>query len=246
MHAHIALAAGIVAVIIVLLVGARRLARAVGIADKFYTLNDTISVQSSVDGMRYRVHADHANPAAAADVLAHTNAALTRLMRHLKKKYSAAGAASASAYPARTAAVRALLKRYNPDNLAENSPLDPAGDTSYTLDKGALIALCLRERDPKLKKCLRGGCSGVDPRTMKLHDEAITTFVAIHELAHVAINDVDHPPRFWATFKFLLQEADECGVLAAKDARFDLRPTMYCGLRVDYVPTQDPGVAEIH
>ncbi len=238
MPAHakrVLLAAVIVLVMVATFAAGRRALR----GENFYTLEDTVAVRSPVDGMLYRVHAEHANAARAADVLARTNINLTRLMRALKLKYIKKPAV---AYPRRVEAVQTILARYNPDNLAENSPLDPSGDTSYTLDKGALIALCLRERDPALKKCLKGGCAGVNPQTMKLHDEKVTTFVAIHELAHVAINAVDHPPVFWSTFRFLLEEADAAGVLRDADSRFDLHPTVYCGLRVDYVPTQDPGV----
>jgi hypothetical protein len=211
------------------------------LGEQFYTVSDTVGVKSNIDGTSYRVHLQHGNSDEAADTLARVNKKLIRLMAHLKTKYPLSRSAEA---PARCSAVHNILMRYNPDNLVENSPLDPSGDTAFTLDKGALLALCIRERDPSLKKCLKHGCSGVDPRKMILHDEKITTFVAIHELTHIAIDALDHPPKFWQTFKFLLNEADECGVL--RDIPYDRNPVTYCGLFVNYVPNHDPDLPDIN
>ena len=144
-------------------------------------------------------------------------------MRHLRDKYLR-GPLAGRAPPARAQAVRRLLARYNPDNLAENSPRDPEGDTSYTVDKGGVLALCLRER------------AGSDA----LHDLETLTFVTFHELAHIAIEEVDHPPRFWQAFKFLLAEGAEAGLLAGVD--YGRRPVKYCGLAVDYNPLYDPAL----
>jgi hypothetical protein len=168
------------------------------------------------------------------------NERLVALMRVLRSKYLRGAADN---YPKRAAATRKLLARYSPDNIVENSPLDPSGDTSYVVDKGRLLALCLRERDPALKACLAEGCPDANPGQMGFLDLNLLTFVAIHELTHIAINDVDHPPAFWATFAWLLNEAQENGVL--RNARFDLRPAMYCGLKVDYNPAYDPNVVPI-
>ncbi|MHB8736933.1 MAG: hypothetical protein ACYC6M_16640 [Terriglobales bacterium] len=219
------------------------LARRVARSDKF-TLSNAVYVRSRVDGMPYKVHPQHTDPQGAADILASTNARLVKLMKRLKDKYRSP--AWRAQYPARATAMKKLLERYSPDNLVENSPLDPEGDTAYVRDKGLVMALCLRERDPALKKCLRGGCTGVNPKTMRLHRPDTTFFVAVHELAHIAIDDVDHPPRFWSAFKFLLTEAHEGGkesLLANDD--FARAPITYCGLAVDYNPYYDPRVATL-
>ncbi len=223
------------------LVGAVLLVRRLTKSDKF-TLKQTVPVKASFDGMTYRVHPGHADPAAAANMLAQTNKRLIALMGHLKAKYR--DPLVRAVHPERAAAVEALLVRYSPDNLIENSPLDPDGDSAYVVEKGLTLALCLRERSPELKKCLRGGCKGVDPRTMRLHTPDTTLFVAIHELAHISIDDVDHPPRFWSAFKFLLIEAHAMGLL--QNDNFARDPIVYCGLSVDYNPYYDPRVPPIN
>ena len=139
-----------------------------------------------------------------------------------------------AARPERRDAVARLLARYNPDNLAENSPKDPSGDTSYTIDKGAIVAICLRERDP--------AASG-DPAAYDIHDLDTLTFVTLHEMAHIAIEDVDHPKRFWSAFRFLLEEAEEGGVYRSPD--FAAAPRYYCGVTIDYNPRYDSGTAPL-
>lgn len=239
MHAwgrRLALAAVIVVTVIAIFIVARKIIH----GDKF-TLADTVTMKSTVDGMTYRVHPQHKDPLAAANRLATLNERLIALMRHLKAKYgrNTTDATWRRNYPNRARAVDMLLARYNPDNLAENSPLDPTGDSAYSLDKGALVAICLRERDPKLKSCLKHGCSGVDPLKMDLQDLDLVTFVAIHEMGHLSIRDVDHPPVFWSAFKFLLLEAAECGVLSPESTNFAKNSRIYCGMTVDYNPLYD-------
>lgn len=205
-----------------------------------FTLNDTVVVVSNVDGMPYRVQPAHKDPQAAADTLARLNKRIITLMRGLKRTYGQPTPQMHEEYPARVRAVGMLLRRFNPDNLAENSALDPSGDTAFTLDKGALIAICLRERDPKIKSCVKFGCKNVDPTSMKLQDIDLLTFVTIHEMAHVAIDELNHPPEFWQTFKFLLDEANRDAVLDAKKCNYGMNSQMYCGMQVNYNPLYDP------
>lgn len=189
-----------------------------------YSIERARAVRSTVDGLPYRVHPAHGGGEAAADVLAELNRRAVALMRHLRKKYLR----RAGAPPARAAAARRLLARYNPDNLTENSPRDPGGDTSYTIDKGAVLALCLRAKTP-----------GAAP----IHDLELLTFVNVHELAHIAVDVHDHPPEFWRVFKFLLLEATAAGVMRGVD--YARRPARYCGVVVDYNPMYDAGLKAI-
>ncbi|NBQ71043.1 MAG: M48 family peptidase, partial [Nitrosomonadaceae bacterium] len=133
------------------------------------------------------------------------------------------------------AAAHKLLGRFNPDNFAENSPLDATGDSSYCLDKGAVVAMCLRSRGA------RGG--GRAPPAGALHDPETLTFVMVHELAHIAVDDYDHPPEFWRTFKFLLAEAQRAGCYRSPD--FAAAPVDYCGVHVGYNPLYDSELAMI-
>lgn len=207
---------------VVILICVLLLSRRIINGEKF-SIERTEWVVSSVDGLRYRVHEDHFSPSSAADVLATLNARVTEILRWLRRRYLR-GEAGAHR-PARRAVAARLLDRYNPDNLAENSPRDPGGDTSYTIDKGDVIALCLRART-----------RGVSP----IHDLDTLTFVTLHEMAHIAIEDIDHPPRFWSAFRFLLEAAEASKVYKSQD--FAARPERYCGIYIDYNPRWDPNV----
>jgi hypothetical protein len=193
-----------------------------------FTLGRTRGIRAA-DGLRYRVHLAHADSDGAAETLAELNRRAITLMRHLRGKYL--NGPSAGRFPARSRATKRLLGLYNPDNLAENSPQDPRGDTSYTLDKGAILAICLREKDPS-----RRG----DPRAHDIHDIETLTYVTLHELTHIAIKEHDHPPLFWRAFKFVLEEAAEAGILQAVDYGRD--PVVYCGVDIDYNPAFDSSI----
>jgi hypothetical protein len=201
-----------------------------------FTVENTVAMRAR-DGATYRVHPAHRDPRGAADRLAMMNERLVALMRVLRQKY-ARDPEACRRYPRRCAAVRNLLRRYDANKLAENSPLDPSGDTSYVINKGKLLALCLRER-PAGGGCADGSCA-VDVDFLGLD---LLTFVSIHELTHMAIDALDHPKEFWQTFAWLLKEAEAARILAP--ARYDLRPAMYCGLKVDYTPAYDPNITLI-
>jgi hypothetical protein len=172
------------------------------------------------DGNAYKVH-NFADADAAANSLAEINATIIKLISHLKYKYIGGGYNSKNvASNEITEAINKILMRYNPDNIVENSPKDKT-DTSFTLNKGSTIALCLREKDP----------------TTHLHDINTLVFVTIHELAHIAIDDNEHPPKFWKMFKFLLQEAELGGVYKSQD--YEKYPVHYCGMDVNYNPLFD-------
>ena len=204
-----------------------------------FTQAKTVPIKSPVDGMTYEVHDSYPNPAEAADTLAQINQKVIGIMRYLKNKYvKDASPEIAAQYPERVKAVRRLLARYNPDNLAENSPFDPEGDTSYTLDKGALMALCLRDRKPR-----PGKTAMAEYEDGAIHPLDVLLFVTVHEMAHVAIDDLDHPPKFWAAFKFLLEEVEDSGIAAFPDYRAE--PVGYCGIKIDWNPLYDANTIAI-
>lgn len=169
---------------------------------------------SAVDGEAYRVQPAQAGPGAAADLLARLNARALALLAHLRRRHGGGRG------PRAEAAAR-LRRRYDPDRLAENAPGARNGETAYALNKGELLALCLR-----------------DARTGALHPEGLLFFVYLHELAHLAAEVEGHPPEFWATFRWLLEEAEAAGVYESPD--FAAAPSRYCGVEVDYNPRWDP------
>lgn len=186
-----------------------------------FSIGKTKHVRSIVDGLNYKVHISHDNPTGAADTMAELNNRCVDLMRHLRNKYLRSEHGKLPQNARRVTATRRLLELYSPDNLTENSPKDPHGDTSYTIDKGKILAICLRGKSDS-----------------KIHDIETLTFVAVHELSHIAIKELDHPPIFWIAFKFMLEEAVECGVLYGINYKY--QPAQYCGLKVDYNPLFDP------
>jgi hypothetical protein len=179
------------------------------------------------DGVKYRVQ-DHPDPQRAANTLADIDKTLIDLIRWLRSR--AEGKTVIKHLPiteARAAAIAKLLQRYNPDAIVENSPFDPANDTSYVVGKGRTLAMCIRSR------------KGIDGANYvpTIHDMSILRFVAIHELSHMAVDAVDHPPEFWSAFKYLLMEAEAAGLFTSPHYR--QFPVEYCGLRVNYSPRWD-------
>lgn len=203
-----------------------------------YLVRNAHSVPSRVDGEHYRVHLSHNDPKEAADMLAVLHKRTILLLRHLRNKYLCTqkpGVPCRSSYnlnnaPERIQIVRNLLERYDPDQLAESSPLNPLEDTSYTLNKGELLALCLREKDST-----KSGSSDV----YDIHDQQILWFVTVHELGHLGVNPVGHPPEFWNCFKFLLAESTEAGLDYDGWPDYSAEPVNYCGLVVNYNPLYD-------
>jgi hypothetical protein len=217
----ICLAAAIVLVVLAMYY----LARWVALGIERYTVERTEPMISTVDGMAYRVHGKHTEPQKAADMLAKLNLRVIDLMRHLRARYVRAdGEPNAK----RRHATLRLLERYNPDNLAENSPRDPTGDTSYCLDKGAIVAICLRERGPT---------------EGNIHDLDTLTFVTLHEMGHIAVDVKDHPTEFWSAFRFLLEEAQAAGIYTSPD--YAKEPLTYCGVPINYNPLMDPNLPSL-
>lgn len=116
--------------------------------------------------------------------------------------------------------VEQLVSHYNEKSIYEISPLNKTNVTSYTQDKKTLI-LCLRHKNGK----------------HELHDINIMMFVVIHELSHMMNNQWGHQTDFWTLFKFMLQNATECGTYQPVDYR--LHPVRYCGIWIQYSPLFD-------
>lgn len=105
-------------------------------------------------------------------------------------------------------------KHWTPKNITEN--LAESGQTSYSVNKGEEIALCLRDK------------------TNKLHDINTLMFVAIHELAHNYNNEIGHTDKFWRLMKEIIKIADTHGLY--KPINYNLYPTDYCGITINSTP----------
>ena len=143
----------------------------------------------------------------AADRLATINVKMYKLVEHCYKKY-----------PERENVIR-LKKGYNPSEIYETLPTSEF--TAYSQNKGEKLAFCL---DTK-----KNGGNLIDINTL--------TFVAIHELSHIACESVGHTDEFWDNFKFLLEESKVIGVYNPID--YKKTPQDYCGMKIKDSPFFD-------
>ncbi len=112
--------------------------------------------------------------------------------------------------PEHKGAVMRLKSRYRPDRLSEGR-IDRRY-SSYTINKGEEMVLCMRSRDEK----------------DNLYDDNLVFYVVLHELAHVASVTEDHREEFHVNFRYLLRKASEWGLFTKQTHRFD-----YCGVDVN-------------
>jgi hypothetical protein len=89
-------------------------------------------------------------------------------------------------------------------------------DTSYTLNKGSYVILCLSPRDTETKK---------------VYDINTLMYVAIHELAHIVSTSVGHTPEFIKNFKSLLTYAVQAKIYTVVD--YSKNPQEYCGISIN-------------
>lgn len=136
----------------------------------------------------------------AADYLAKINKSLSLVVNHLNAKYSD------------KKEVKRLYDNFNPSNVSEGSP--NSGYTSYSVNKGERIVLCIRQKNA----------------SQTFADFNVVMYVALHEMAHLMTSTVGHDTAFWDNFKFLLQEAIDIGVYKQQD--YQKNPAPYCGIEI--------------
>ena len=143
----------------------------------------------------------------AADRLAKVNNRMSKVVNHVFAKYPERGN------------VKRLKKGYNPKKIYETLPTSEY--TAYSQNKGEKLAFCLDTEKS-------GG---------KLIDLNTLTFVALHELSHVASKSTGHTEEFWKNFKFILEEATEIGVYVPEDYKKESK--RYCGTNITDNPYFD-------
>lgn len=185
-----------------------------------FSIENNILQQSSVDGKYYFVHKEHGDMQIAADLFAKIDNLVSLFLPYLYNKYSN------SSNSRKKNVVNLLTVRYDTKSLRESSPLNVEKDTSYTINKGDIIAICVR--------------SGIN---YGIHDFQIIMFVVLHELTHLAIQAFDHPDEFWEVFKFILEEAEIGGYYTSQN--YSQSPSEYCGINVNYNPRYDESVKAI-
>ena len=89
--------------------------------------------------------------------------------------------------------------------------------TSYSINKGEQLVFCIR-----------------DKLNNSIHDINTLMFVAIHELAHIVTNELQHTKKFWNNMKKLLHRAEDLGLYRYVD--YSTNPVEYCGMMIDGSP----------
>lgn len=164
-------------------------------------------VVSSVDGNKYCVR-EREKLQEAADLLALVTEKCKNLVKYVEKKHP------------NKDNVKRLVNGFNPKKIMETLPT--SGYTAYSENKGEKVAFCLNKT--------KGGENN-------LIDEHTLTFVAIHELSHIATESIGHKSEFWDNFKFLLENAKEAGLHEPMD--YKKSPQKYCGMTIHDNPYYD-------
>lgn len=154
-------------------------------------------VKSSVDGKSYLVRS-LPDKQKAADLLAELSQDMMRLIKHLLEKYPD------------NEDMKRLYKNYDPSAISEGSP--DSGYTSYSINKGEKLVICIRNSD------------------MSFVDKNVIIYPFVHELGHLMTDEIGHTPLFWKNFKFILQEAVDIGIYNKID--FQNNPTDYCSIKI--------------
>jgi hypothetical protein len=168
-----------------------------------------IDIRSQVDGMTYKVR-DMPDKQAAADLLAKVRLRIRKFCDYLENTHKD------------RPQIKRMVQNFkaDPNRFIEATP--DAEHTSYSVNKGEKIHLCLRQRKPGDESLVK---------------EDVMTFVAIHELAHTITQSVGHEPEFWNNFAWLLKEAEKLGVYKYTD--FSAHPVSYCGVSITDQPIYD-------
>jgi hypothetical protein len=164
-------------------------------------------IVSTVDGNKYCVR-ERTQLQNAADLLAKTTEKCKALVSYLHEKYPD------------DERVKRLVKGFNPKKIMETLPTSQF--TAYSENKGEKMAFCLNKKKSENENLI---------------DESTLTFVAIHELSHVATVSIGHKTEFWQNFKFLLENAKEAGIHNPID--YKNQPANYCGMDIHDNPYYD-------
>lgn len=167
---------------------------------KYYYYSKIETIISKIDNRDYNVQIKD-DSEKAADLIALVRERLIKLVDHMYKTY-----------PENEKVIR-LKHNFNPDVIKEG--IDNPSYTSYTINKGEEIILCLRTEG-------------------KIVDINVLTFVCIHELSHIGNETVGHDEPFWEFFKELLVEAINIGVYIKYD--YKSKPVKYCGMMITDSP----------
>lgn len=169
------------------------------ILSKYHLLELFLEYRKSTNGKKYGIQEKLQNSSKALELLTKLDNDMMTFVSRLSEKY-----------PNDKRAKR-LVKGFKHVKIEETTENADDDDTSFTINKGESMSLCLRE--------------GESPRPF--HDYNTLCFVIIHELAHIASESEGHNYEFIENFKFLLKEAADMGYYTPID--YSRKPFLYCG-----------------
>lgn len=170
-------------------------------------------IKSEVDNNNYLVR-NMKDKVEAADRLARIRSKLLILMKHLQQDYE------------ERPFVKQIVRNFdaNPERFAESTP--DAAYTSYSVNKGEKIFMCLRQRD----------------ENEDLVDENVLIFVALHEMSHIGTASIGHTKEFWNHFAWLLERAEAIKIYTYQN--FAAHPVEYCGVHITDSPKYKDNVKD--
>jgi hypothetical protein len=158
-----------------------------------------LEYRNSKNGKRYGIQEIFKDSDVALEIIAKLHSNMESFVSRLKTKY-----------PNDERVIR-LVKGFSRVEIEETTEEPGDDNTSFTINKGELMSLCIRESE----------------KDRPFHDYNSLCFVIIHEMAHIASVSEGHNFEFITNFKFLLKEAVEMGYYNPID--YSKNPFLYCG-----------------
>ena len=158
-----------------------------------------LEYRKSQNGVKYGIQEKLENSNTALELLSKLHTNMNQFVDDLKSKYS------------NDDRIKRLVNGFKNVQIEETTEDKHDDDTAYTINKGELMSICLREYNAG----------------RPFHDYNTLCFVVIHELAHIASITEGHNSEFIDNFKFLLKEAVLMGYYYPVD--YSKNPFLYCG-----------------
>ena len=163
-----------------------------------------INMKSSITGNTYEVQ-EYQEMNKAVDLIAKLDQNINKFANYLFKKYP------------NNKKIQQLYNNLQTTKYEEAPHTE--GESTYTINKGELIKICLRHKK----------------ENKPLHNLNTLMFVVIHEMAHVMSVSIGHNEEFMTNFRFLLREADGINI-NYEPIDYSKENMTYCGVHVSHNP----------
>jgi len=180
----------------------------IGIAYYCYKFSGMSYVKSDVD-QKYYLVCDLEDKQFAANLLAKIKKNIYMLSNHLYENYNNIDNIN---YTEHKDAIVQLHHNIHRLVLAENSINNDF--TSFTINKGDKMVLCIRSKDLR----------------RELYNINLLMYVVLHEMAHIGCDEYGHTEKFKKIFAFLCNQAIELKLYQKMD--FKNHPQPYCGITI--------------